>query len=92
MCRELEVTSRFARRDTMVASYRYDHGQTARVVAHAPESLVPGEYVAVVGMRTVRQEVESSATGYPIGTRLYLIEYADGSSKEVAEEYIEEIT
>jgi hypothetical protein len=75
----------------MEASYRYEYGQTVRVAAHAPQSLVPGEYVFVVGMYTVQQEQESSVTGYPIGTPLYTIEYPDGSSKVVTEEYIEEI-
>ena len=75
----------------MNTPYRYKYGQTVRVTAHAPQSFAPGEYVAVVGMHTVWQETESSATGYPMGTLLYTIEYADGSSKEITEEYIEEI-
>jgi len=72
-------------------SYRYDYGQTVQVAAQAPQSLQPGEKVDVVGMYTVHREVESSAMGYPIGTQLYTIEYADGSSKEVPASYIEEL-
>lgn len=75
----------------MDTSYRYEYGQTVRVTAHAPQSLVPGAYVAVVGMHMVQQEAESSATGYPIGTYLYTIEYPDGSSTDVTEEYIEKV-
>lgn len=75
----------------MEASYRYDYGQRVRVAADAPQSLAPGSDVDVVGMRTVQREIESSTTGYPIGSRLYIIEYADGSSKEVPEKYIDEI-
>lgn len=73
----------------MGISYRYEYGQAVRVAAHAPISLMPGEDVAVVGMREVRGEKESIATGCPMGTHLYIIEYLDGSSKEVAEEYME---
>lgn len=73
----------------MATIYRYEYGQTARVASQAPPSIRPGERVAVVGMRTIDNALASRETGYPIGTPLYLIEYDDGSSREVPEQYIQ---
>jgi hypothetical protein len=70
-------------------SFKYEYGQTVRVIASAPSSLKPGTDVAVVGMTKLIQEREVLNVLYPAGTDIYLIEYADGKSLEVPEEYIE---
>jgi len=69
--------------------FRYHYGQTVRVSAHARKSFRPGELVAVVGMWKVSNNEQAHHTGHPVGTVLYLIEYDDGSSIEIPEEYIE---
>ncbi len=73
----------------MPKSFKYEYGQTIRVVAFAPSSLKPGTDVAVVGMTKLGQEREIQNTFYPAGTDIYLIEYADGKSVEVPEKYLE---
>ena len=73
----------------MAKSFKYKHGQTVRVVTSAPVSLKPGTKVAVVGMTTLGQGRKVLNAFYPAGTDVYLIEYADGTSLEVPEAYIE---
>ena len=69
--------------------FKYDYGQTARIVTHAPAGFRSQERVAVVGMRVVRRKNEATAAGHSVGTHLYTVEYSDGSSVEIPEEYIE---
>jgi hypothetical protein len=73
----------------MTESFRYDYGQTVRIVASAPASLRPGAEVAVVGMTKLDYARELLGVRHPVGTVAYLIEYADGTSVEVPEQYIE---
>lgn len=71
------------------SSFRYDYGETVRVAAAAPMPLVPGTEVAVVGMTQIVQPRELLGALWPQGTVAYLIEFADGSSMEVPEAYIQ---
>ena len=73
----------------MTESFKYEYGQTVRVVASAPVSLKPGTNVAVVGMTRLDQEREVLKVRCLVGTDIYLVEYADGTSIEVPEQYIE---
>lgn len=73
----------------MTEIYRFDWGDTARIARNAPESYHPGTRVAIVGMWTVRNELEARAANCPIGTVLYTVEYDDGSSVELPEKYVE---
>ena len=73
----------------MQESFRYDYGQTVRTVATVPPPIKPGTEVSIVGMTKLDHPREIFNVFYPAGTDVYLIEYADGTSVEVPEEYIE---
>lgn len=90
MSLESATISLFLDRDrTMTEAFKYEYGQTVRVVASAPLSLKPGTEVAVVGMTRLDQEREVLDVRCPVGAYVYLIEYADGTSVEVQEQHIE---
>lgn len=74
-----------------VFRYAYTYGDAVRIAATAPVEQRPGSIASVCGMRTVPvgtadggQHPENASSD----TRLYLVEFADGSSVEIAEEYL----
>ena len=71
--------------------FKFDYGQTAQVVESAPENVRPGTIVSVVGMTWDKEGGDSPWGFFPAGTDFYLIEYEDGSSIEVPEEYIKAV-
>ena len=76
----------------MATLFRFEYGQTVRIVASAPVVLRPGTIVAVVGMTKLQTCRDNDLLkSLPKGTTIYLIEYADGSSVEVPEQYIESV-
>ncbi|MEM7307548.1 MAG: hypothetical protein AAF682_12800 [Planctomycetota bacterium] len=58
----------------------YDYGDLVRVE-------VDGRQVRawICGIRTVANEREAGAVGYPVGTVLYLVDYEAGDSEELPE-------
>ena len=70
-------------------SFKCDYGETVRVADSAPAPLIPGTEVAVVGMTRIVQPRELLGGTAAPGTVAYLIEFADGSSVEVPESYVE---
>ena len=64
----------------MSATYLYDWGQTVRVAMTAPHELHPGHICSICGMRELH------------GKKLYLIEFSDGESLEIAEGNLEAMT
>ncbi len=71
--------------------FKYNYGQTVRIITSAPAFLGPGICVDVVGMTTLDHARKLFDTHYPVGTVFYLVEYVNGSSLEVPEEYIESV-
>jgi len=69
--------------------YRYTWGDSVRVVDGAPVRYRPGSDAEVVGLRTVETDRQAESAGDPVGTRQYVIEFADGSSVELAESWLE---
>jgi hypothetical protein len=64
-------------------------GDTVRVKAEAPPATRPGAIAEVVGIRDIAAEDQARQFEAPIGTKLYLIEFGDGTSLEIAEAWIE---
>ena len=73
-----------------VSKYKFDWGQAVRVTTAAPLDYRPGHEASIVARRTIT-ELDAPHTPEPEGTRLYGIEYGDGSSVEVAERFLEPI-
>jgi len=71
------------------APFRYDWGETVRITTGAPSPLVPGSLVSVVGMTEISQPREILGGRARRGQIAYLIEFEDGSSVEVPEQFIE---
>jgi hypothetical protein len=69
--------------------FKYDYGETVHVAASAPQPLIPGTEVAIVGMSQIVQPRKILGGIAAPGTVAYLIEFADGSSVEVPDTYVE---
>ncbi len=64
-------------------------GDTVRVKTAAPAGVRPGAVAEVVGVRTIDSEALVRQFEAPLGTQVYLIEFGDGQSVEVAEPLLE---
>lgn len=64
-------------------------GDTVRIKDSASPTMRPGSLAAVCGMREVETAEQAKQFGSAIGTTLYLVEFGDGSSLEIPEEYVE---
>ena len=67
-------------------------GDTVQVKASAQAAIRPGAIAEIVGIREIEGEAQAQQFGSPIGSRLYLIEFADGTSVEIPEAWIEAIS
>jgi len=61
----------------MSSNYKYDWGQTVRVIASAPKEMRPGELCSVCGIRALD------------GDNLYLVEFSEGDAIEIPERGLE---
>jgi hypothetical protein len=64
-------------------------GDTVRLKMAAPAELRPGQLAAVCGIRSVENSDQAKQFACDIGTTLYLVEFGDGHSVEVAEHLVE---
>lgn len=64
-------------------------GDTVRIKKGASTEMRPGTLAAVCGMREVETPEQSEQFGCAIGTTLYLVEFGDGASVEIPEEFVE---
>ena len=64
-------------------------GDAVRVSAAAPPRFRPGELGAVCGLRTVETQRVAEEFAQPVGTTLYLVEFAEGDAIEVPEAFLE---
>jgi hypothetical protein len=67
------------------------YGDTVRIAADAPERYCPDAMGSACGFRVVASEMESKAAGEPVGTLLWLVEFSDGSAREVPAHYLTRI-
>ncbi len=83
-----------ASKGAKMSQFRYDWGETVRVVLSAPLELRPGALAAVCGMRvnmSLDQHAAAQSTAIERSAILYLIEYCDGYAVEVPEEFLEAV-
>ena len=66
-------------------------GDTVRVKAGAPLAMRPGANAAVCSITRIENDQQSKAYNAAIGTTMYLVEFGDGASIEVPEEWIEAV-
>ena len=67
-------------------------GDTVRVKAGAQPARRPGAIAEVVGVREIEVEAQARQFEAPIGSKLYLIEFGDGTSVEIPETWIEAVS
>lgn len=67
---------------------KLDFGAAVWILPHAPVDFRPRERGWVCGIREVATDSEAVAAGVRIGTVLYIVEFDDGSSMEIPEEYL----
>lgn len=58
-------------------------GDTVRIKLSAKPEQRPGVLASVCGLREIETEEQARQLGYPVGTRLYLVEYDDGEAVEL---------
>lgn len=66
-------------------------GDTVRVKANAPISMRPGAVAEVVGIRDINTPDQAAQFDIPVGATVYLIEFGNGDSMEVADKWLEAI-
>ena len=70
---------------------KFDWGETVEVDEKAPTEFHPEEIGEVCGIHKVESHNQSFAFNRPIGTVVYTIEFANGGSVEVPEEFLSEL-
>ena len=83
------------KKETKMASSEYPAsysgitwGDTVDTLPDAPAKYKPAARGSACGFRIVESQREAEVAGEPIGTRLWIVEFADGSSLEVPEHYL----
>ncbi len=64
-------------------------GDTVRIKSNAPVEMLPGRLAAVCGIREVENSDQAKQFGCAIGTTLLLVEFGDGHSIELPEDFVE---
>lgn len=59
-----------------------------RVAHGASASLRPGAFAEIVGIRSIDSSEQARDAGQPVGTKMYLLEFGDGETREVPEAWI----
>ena len=67
---------------------KYDYGDSVTVNNNAPEHYRPKAKGSLCGVRRVETDEQAKAANTSVGATLWLVEFADGSSVEVLEEYL----
>ena len=67
---------------------KYDYGGSVEVMGSAPECYSPGVKGSLCGARRIETEEQAKVVNVSIGTVLWIVEFANGSSSEVPEEYL----
>lgn len=70
---------------------RFDWGESVEVDERAPSEFSPGKIGEVCGIHKVESHSESSAFNQPIGTVVYTIEFSNGNSAEIPQEFLSEL-
>lgn len=63
-----------------VKTMRFKWGEVVRVRDSASTGFHPGEIGSICGIRVIETMPVAESIGEPVGTKLYLIEFGDGSS------------
>jgi hypothetical protein len=69
---------------------RYTWGDTVRIKFTAPAHFRPSDLGEVCGMWMVETEENAAARNEPIGTITYTVEFGDGTSLQIPEQYLED--
>ena len=67
---------------------KYDYGESVEITKNAPECYRPGTQGSLCGVRHIEAEEHANAAYVKIDTILWLVEFEDGFSLEVPEEYL----
>ena len=77
-----------------MSDFQYDWGDTVRITPLAPVHLRPGSTASVCGMRRVAVALHGSGEPHKdgsVGLVLYLIEFGDGFTVELPEEFLQPV-
>lgn len=69
--------------------HRATWGDTIRIRHHAPTEMLPGQLASVCGMREIENDDQAKQFSRPVGTRVLLVEFADGRAVELPEDLVE---
>lgn len=68
---------------------KFSWGDSVRVKRDAPGNFANFEFASVCGIRTVDDAKVAEEFGVPMHTVLYIVEFSNGSSIEIPENYLE---
>ena len=68
---------------------KFTWGDSVRTKVGAPESARPGADAEVVGVRTIEHADQAHEFGTAVGSHVCTIEFGDGASVEVGEDWLE---
>jgi len=67
---------------------KYDYGGSVAVNENAPERYRPKAKGSLCGVRRVETKEQAKVANASVGATLWLVEFEDGSSIEIPEEYL----
>lgn len=67
----------------------FTYNDLVRVSKNAPKEYRPGQLGAVCGVNSVSTPARAEELFCQVGSTVYIIEYGDGSSNEIAEQFLE---
>lgn len=67
---------------------KYDYGNSVTINNNAPERYRPKAKGSLCGFRRVETDEQAEAANTSVGAMLWLVEFEDGSSVEMPEEYL----
>ena len=63
-------------------------GDTVQIKDHVSQPMRPGSLASICGMRELETAEQAEQFGCGIGTTVYLVEFSDGTSMELAEDFV----
>ena len=73
----------------MKPDFMFSWGDAVRVIDSAASKYRPGNNASICGLREISDDDTAKKAGFKLHSNVYLVEYSDGTSLEIEEEYLE---
>jgi hypothetical protein len=68
---------------------KFDYNAIVRIKENAPSEFRPNNHGWICSIINIQNEEQANFFGFPINTTFYTVEYEDGSSEGIPEEFLE---